>query len=55
MWIGEHENALTELEAAVRSKPYHLVYVAVDPSFAPLRSNARFQEVVKQVGLRPSS
>jgi DNA-binding winged helix-turn-helix (wHTH) protein/Flp pilus assembly protein TadD len=52
MWIGEHENALTELEAAVRSKPYHVVYVAVDPVFAPLRGNKRFTEVERQVGLR---
>ena len=55
MWIGEPENALAELEAAVRSKPYHLVYVAVDPAFAPLRHTARFRDVVKMVGLRPGT
>jgi tetratricopeptide (TPR) repeat protein len=52
MWIGEREKALTELEAAVESKPYHIIHVAVDPIFAPLRSEARFQEVVRRVGLR---
>lgn len=39
MWIGEEDKALAELEAAVKSKPYHLIYVSVDPAFAPLRSN----------------
>ena len=52
MWIGEREQALEELEAAVATKPYHLIYVAVDPVFAPLRGEARFQEVVRRVGLR---
>ena len=51
MWIGERENALAELEAAVKSKPYHLIFVNVDPAFEPLRGDARFKEVVRQVGL----
>ncbi|MEP7362381.1 MAG: winged helix-turn-helix domain-containing protein [Acidobacteriota bacterium] len=52
MWMGEQDSALNELEAAVRSRPYHLIYVAVDPAFAPLRANARFQQVVHGLGLR---
>lgn len=53
MWIGEHDNALTELEAAVKSRPYALIYVAVDPAFAPIRNHPRFQEVSRKVGLVP--
>jgi len=54
-WIGEYEGALTELEAAVKTRPHHIVYVAIDPAFAPLRANPRFQAVVRQVGLKPRS
>jgi tetratricopeptide (TPR) repeat protein len=54
MWIGEQEKALVELEAGVKSKPYHMIFTAVDPAFAPLRDELRFQEVVRQVGLQPA-
>ena len=50
-WIGDYENALAELEAAVKARPYSLIYVAVDPAFAPLQTIARFHEVVRSVGL----
>lgn len=51
MWSGDEAGALTELEAAVQSKPYHLIYAAVDPAFQPLRLNPRFRAVVRRVGL----
>ena len=53
MWIGQPAGALAELEAAVISKPYHMIFVAADPVFAPLRGEPRFQEVVRRVGLQP--
>ena len=53
MWIGDRENAIAELQAAVRSKPYHLIFVAVDPAFHSLRGDPRFREVVRAVGLSP--
>lgn len=51
MWVGEQENALAELEAGVKSRPYQMIYTAVDPAFAPLRPNPRFREVVRKLGL----
>ena len=54
MWIGDPVNALAELEEAVKVKPYHLIFVAADPVFAPLRANPRFQAVVRQTGLKPA-
>lgn len=51
MWIGETEKALGELEAALQSRPYHLIHVAVDPAFAAVRKEPRFQEVCRRVGL----
>lgn len=50
MWIGDHENALAELEAGISSRPYQMIYTAVDPAFAPLRTNPRFQRVVRGLG-----
>ncbi|MEP7366466.1 MAG: winged helix-turn-helix domain-containing protein [Acidobacteriota bacterium] len=53
MWKGDQEAALAELEAAVKARPYNVVFTAVDPAFAPLRTNPRFREVVHSLGLRP--
>jgi tetratricopeptide (TPR) repeat protein len=53
-WIGEFDNALEELEAAVKSRPYMVIYTAVDPIFTPVRQHPRFQEVLRQVGLPAS-
>lgn len=52
-WIGDYQNALKELEAAVQARPYALIFVGVDPAFAPLRADPRFQNVVRSVGLPP--
>ncbi|MBN8732128.1 MAG: tetratricopeptide repeat protein [Acidobacteria bacterium] len=52
-WIGEFEAALVELEAAVQTRPYYVIYIAVDPAFAPLRTNPRFQKAVRSIGLTP--
>ncbi len=53
MWIGETEKAIVELEAAVNSKPYHLIFVAADPAFVPLHGHERYRDVVRRVGLTP--
>jgi hypothetical protein len=53
MWIGETEQAILELQAAVNSKPYHLIFVAADPAFVPLHGDERYREVVRKVGLVP--
>jgi DNA-binding winged helix-turn-helix (wHTH) protein/tetratricopeptide (TPR) repeat protein len=51
MWIGDGTGALEELEAAVKTRPYDLMFVAVDPMFEPLRAESRFREVVRALGL----
>ena len=50
-WIGEYDQALAELEAGVKSRPYQMIYTAVDPAFKSLRANPRFQKVVRDIGL----
>lgn len=51
MWVGDHDPALAELEAGVQSRPFHMIYTAVDPVFAPLRSNPRFHKILEQLGV----
>jgi DNA-binding winged helix-turn-helix (wHTH) protein len=50
-WIGDDEGALEELKAGAVSKPFHMIYTARDPVFAPLRSRPEFREIVRQLGL----
>lgn len=49
MALHDRAGALEELEAALESRPYDLMYVAVEPAFQPLRSDARFQAIVRRV------
>ncbi len=54
MWLlalGRKDDALAELEAALISKPFHVIYLAADPAYKPLHSEPRFQAVLKKLGL----
>jgi tetratricopeptide (TPR) repeat protein len=53
--LGRKDDALTELEAALVSKPFNIIYLAADPAFKPLHSEPRFQAVLTKLGLpRPT-
>jgi hypothetical protein len=45
--VGEHDRALDQLESLLRM-PYYLSagWLRIDPNFAPLRGNARFERLV---------
>jgi DNA-binding SARP family transcriptional activator len=49
--MGDHERALDLLESAVRSRGFQMRLLKVMPTFDPLRSEPRFQALLKRVGL----
>ena len=53
MLLGKHNSAIHELETAVLIKPprLHLIYLAVDPLFDPLRSAPRFRALLRRMRL----
>jgi hypothetical protein len=51
--LGEKEAALQWLRKAYDEHDWALVVLAVEPRLDPLRSDPRFQELVRKVGLQP--
>jgi len=49
--LGDREGALRWLERASEQHVDHLVFIKVDPSWDGLRAEARFEAVVRRVGL----
>ena len=49
--LGEKSNALDWLEKAYEERNDRLIYLGVDPISDPLRSEARFRDLVRRVGL----
>jgi len=53
MWNSSRAGALEELRAAAEAKPFHLIYLAADPVFQPLRSDPQFQQLLDRLGITP--
>jgi TolB-like protein len=51
--VGEREQAFVSLEKAVESHDPQLQSVGVAPAFDSLRTDPRFEEIVRRVGLTP--
>lgn len=51
--LGEKQKALEGLEKAYQERGNWLVYVQAQPEFAPLRSDARFQNLLRRVNFPP--
>jgi serine/threonine-protein kinase len=49
--LGDRERALTALEAAYRERSHWLVWLKRDPRWNEIRHDARFQALVRRVGL----
>ena len=49
--LGDKEAALDSLERAYRAHDLQMQYLKVDPHFDALRSEARFQDLMRRTGL----
>jgi adenylate cyclase len=49
--LGEHEEALDQLEQAYEQRAYRIVQLGVEARWDPIRSDPRFRALVRQVGL----
>jgi tetratricopeptide (TPR) repeat protein len=49
--LGESEQAMAALEDAYRERSTLLGYLKMDPRFDPLRSDARFQDLLRRIHL----
>jgi TolB-like protein/Flp pilus assembly protein TadD len=56
--LGDHEDALGQLERAKEERAYRLVELGLDDRWDPIRDDPRFRELVREVGVvgpgRPS-
>jgi serine/threonine-protein kinase len=50
--LGEPEVALEWLTRAQRERALHTVFLGVDPMYADLRTDRRFDGILRSVGLR---
>ena len=49
--LGDHDRAMEYLEQSYNELSHWLIYLHIDPSMDPLRSNARFQDLLGRIGL----
>ena len=51
--LGEHDNAIRELERACNERSSSVHFIGIAPEFKPLRSDKRFLSMLKRIGLEP--
>jgi TolB-like protein/DNA-binding winged helix-turn-helix (wHTH) protein/Tfp pilus assembly protein PilF len=49
--LGEKEAALQALEQAYKERQLHMTEIAIEPAFDALRSEPRFQELLRRIGV----
>ena len=50
--VGDIDRAFEALERAYQARSAGIVYLHLDPGYAPLRSDPRYQELVQRIGMR---
>jgi serine/threonine-protein kinase len=50
--IGDFDRAFASLERGFQARSAGLIYLHLDPGYAPLRGDARFSELVQRIGLK---
>ena len=51
--LGDHDDAIRELELACEQRSSSLHGVGIAPEFVPLRSDKRFRSILQRIGLEP--
>ena len=51
--LGDRERVFASLEAALRERSHWLVWLKRDPRWNEVRSDPRFQDLVRRIGLPP--
>jgi tetratricopeptide (TPR) repeat protein len=51
--IGDKEGALKYIERAYEERAQEIYTLVIDPGFDPIRSEPRFHEIVRRLGLKP--
>ena len=54
LWAGRRDLSLDWLERAVDDRQLHAVFMAVEPSFEPLRDEPRFRQLLRRMGISPA-
>jgi serine/threonine-protein kinase len=50
--MGDLDRAFASLERAFQARSGGLIYLHLDPGYAPLRADARFDDLVRRIGLK---
>jgi hypothetical protein len=50
--VGDLDRAFTALERAYQARSAGLIYLHLDPGYAPLRDDPRYADLVARIGLR---
>jgi predicted Zn-dependent protease len=50
--VGDLDRAFAALERAYQARSGGLIYLHLDPGYAPLRGDPRYAELVQRIGLR---
>lgn len=50
--VGDLDRAFEALERAYQARSAGLIYLHLDPGYAPLRADSRYKELVQRIGLR---
>jgi tetratricopeptide (TPR) repeat protein len=53
--LGEKEKALQALEQGYKERQLHMTEIAIEPAFDTLRSEPRFRNLLRHIGLRSES
>ncbi|MEN3333157.1 MAG: eukaryotic-like serine/threonine-protein kinase [Blastocatellia bacterium] len=52
--LGDNDKALAYLEKVFNERSYYVVWLNIDPVFDRLRSDARFQDLLRRIGIAPA-